>query len=283
MKLASFEHNGVSGYGAVEDRGILDLSAVLRDQYPTLRAYLAAGTAVATEKARESAPLLALDTVTFLPVIPEPSKILCIGINYATHIAEAGRQTPDYPIIFVRFSESQTGHLQPMIKPQESNKFDFEGELAVVIGRGGRRIAREKALDHVAGYACYNDGSVRDWQRHSTQFTAGKNFPGTGAFGPWLVTADEIPDLSALKLETRLNGDVMQRAPTSDLVFDVPALIEYCSTMTELVPGDVIITGTSGGVGAFRDPPVFMKDGDTIEIEISGIGTLRNVVRAERV
>ncbi|MEX3011310.1 fumarylacetoacetate hydrolase family protein [Hoeflea sp. TYP-13] len=283
MKLASFEKNGVAGYGVVENDRLLDVSAVLGEKYRTLRAIMTAGALAEVGKAARSAPQRPIDEISFLPVIPDPSKIICIGINYATHIAEAGRETPQYPMIFVRFSESQTGHRQPMIIPAESGKFDFEGELAVVIGRGGRRIPRERALDHVAGYACYNDGSVRDWQRHSTQFTAGKNFPGTGAFGPWLVTGDEIPDPSRLELETRLNGEVMQRAPISDLVFDVPALIEYCSTMTQLTPGDVIITGTTGGVGAFRNPPLFMRDGDTVEVEITQIGTLTNRVQAEKV
>ena len=177
-------------------------------------------------------------------------------------------------MIFTRFANSQVGSGQPMIRPLESERFDYEGEMAVIIGKAGRRIAREAALAHVAGYACYNDGSIRDWQRHTSQFAPGKNFVGTGAFGPWMVTTDEIPDISKQTIATRLNGVEVQAAPISDLVFDVPALIAYCSTFTELVPGDVIVTGTTGGVGAYRTPPLWMKEGDVVEVEVSGIGVL---------
>lgn len=279
MRVASFIVSGRETYGLVTEAGLRDLGAVHGGRWPGLRDVLAAG--ALAEAARADAPLVDPATVRFLPVIPDPAKILCIGINYASHIAETGRATPDNPMVFARFAVSQTGHNEPMIRPRESEQFDFEGELAVIIGRGGRRIAREQALGHVAGYACYNDGSIRDWQRHTTQFTTGKNFPATGAFGPWMVTGDEIPDPSVLSLETRLNGQVMQRAPISDLVFDVPALIAYCSTFTELEAGDVIITGTTGGVGAFRKPPVWMKEGDVAEVWIDGIGTLSNPVRDE--
>ena len=208
-------------------------------------------------------------------------KIFCIGINYASHIAETGRPVPEKPVVFMRYANSQVGAGQPIIQPLESEQLDFEGELAVIIGRRGRRIPNAEALDYVAGYACYNDGSIRDFQRHSSQFGPGKNFPSTGAFGPWLVTSDEIPDPSALTLVTRLNGQVMQQAPISDLVFDVPALVAYCSSFTELVPGDVIVTGTTGGVGLFRQPPVWMKQGDVVEVEISGVGVLSNPVHSE--
>lgn len=279
MRLMSFETDGRASWGVVEGDGVKDLGAVAGDRWPTLRAALDAG--ALAEAAAMDAPVLALADVTFLPVIPQPERIFCIGINYASHIAETGRETPTHPMIFVRWPSSQVGHGQPMVCPKESHKFDFEGELAVIIGTGGRRIPAEKALEHVAGYSCYNDGSIRDFQRHTFQFTPGKNFPGTGSFGPWMVTGDEIGDPSALTLETRLNGEVMQAAPISDLVFDVPALVAYLSLWTPLSPGDVIITGTTGGVGAFREPPVWMKDGDTIEVEISGIGTLTNPVVAE--
>jgi 2-keto-4-pentenoate hydratase/2-oxohepta-3-ene-1,7-dioic acid hydratase in catechol pathway len=278
MRLASFTSGGRDSYGIVEGDTILDVGAVLAVEAPDLRAALAQGPTSGLAAAADRAERLALDGLRFLPVIPNPSKILCIGINYATHIAETGKPKPDYPMIFTRFAGSQVGHGQPMLRPRESVKFDYEGELAVIIGRRGRRIARDRALAHVAGYACYNDGSIRDWQRHTTQFIPGKNFPATGGFGPWMVTADEIPDPARLTLATRLNGQVMQEAPVSDLVFDVPALIEYCSTFTELEPGDVIITGTTGGVGAYREPPVWLKPGDIVEVEISGIGTLSNPV-----
>ncbi len=279
MRLMSFETGGRASWGVVEGDGVKDIGAVAGDRWPTLRAALEAG--ALAEATAMDAPVLALSDVTFLPVIPQPERIFCVGINYASHIAETGRETPTHPMIFVRWPSSQVGHGQPMICPKESHKFDFEGELAVIIGTGGRRIPAEKALEHVAGYSCYNDGSIRDFQRHTFQFTPGKNFPLTGGFGPWMVTGDEIPDPSALTLETRLNGAVMQAAPISDLVFDVPTLVAYLSLWTPLSPGDVIITGTTGGVGAFREPPVWMKDGDTVEVEISGIGTLTNPVTAE--
>jgi 2-keto-4-pentenoate hydratase/2-oxohepta-3-ene-1,7-dioic acid hydratase in catechol pathway len=188
---------------------------------------------------------------------------------------------PTYPMIFTRFADSQTAHLQSILRPKASHKLDFEGELAIVIGKKARHVKAENALDYVAGYACYNDGSVRDWQKHTIQFVPGKNFPQTGGFGPWLVTADEIPDPQALELTTRLNGEIMQHTNTSDMIFDVCKLIEYCTTFTELAPGDVIVSGTTGGVGAFREPPVWMKPGDVVEVEISGLGILRNTITDE--
>ena len=181
-------------------------------------------------------------------------------------------------MIFVRFADSLVGHLEPIVRPPESVQLDYEGELAVVIGRRARRVPRERALEHVAGYSCFNDGSVRDFQRHGPQWTPGKNFRASGAFGPWLVTADEQDDPTRFRLTTRLNGDVMQSESVAELCFDVPALIEYCSTFTQLEPGDVIVTGTPGGVGAGRRPPIWMKDGDVVEVEIDGIGTLHNPV-----
>lgn len=281
MRLASFETAGRASFGIVTDAGIRDLGALPDAPWTSLKALLASGgTGAAADRAGD-APLLALDDVRMLPVIPDPDKIICVGINYASHIAETGRPTPEKPMLFVRFAASQTGHGQPILRPRESDKLDFEGELAVIIGKAGRRIPRAQALAHVAGYACYNDGTLRDWQRHTTQFTAGKNFPATGAFGPWMVTTDDIPDPAALHLWTRLNGTVVQETPISDMVFDVPALIEYCSTFAPLAPGDVIITGTTGGVGAFRDPPLWMKPGDVVEVEIDGIGTLVNPVADE--
>jgi 2-keto-4-pentenoate hydratase/2-oxohepta-3-ene-1,7-dioic acid hydratase in catechol pathway len=283
MRLMSFTYAGRASYGVAEGDAVYDVHAVLGAAVPTLRALLAGPGIPAAREAMRKAPRIALQEVAFDPVIPDAGKVLCIGINYATHIAETGRPTPEKPMIFVRYPDSQVGHGRPMLRPPESVQYDFEGELAVIIGKAGRRIPLERALEHVAGYACYNDGSIRDWQRHTSQFTPGKTFPGTGGFGPWLVTTDEIPDPAGLQLETRLNGEVMQKAPVSDLVFDVPMLVAYCSVFTSLSPGDVIITGTPGGVGAFRKPPVWMKAGDTIEVEISGIGTLRNPIDGEKV
>ena len=223
-------------------------------------------------------PDLAMSDVSFLPVIPDPGKILCIGLNYLKHKQETGRPDVDNPTVFTRYADSQVAHLAPLIKPAVSDRFDYEGEMAVIIGKGGRNISEERALSHVAGYACYNDGSVRDWQRHTMQFTPGKNFPGTGGFGPMLVTADEVGDYTKLPIQTRLNGEVMQDASLADLIFPLGRLIAYCSTFTPLSPGDVILTGTPGGVGDKRKPPVYMRDGDRVEVEIGMLGTLVNPV-----
>ena len=280
MKIASFKTDAVASYGIVTDAGIIDAGRRLKN-FPTLKSLLAHGALDELKKLQGEQPDHALAAVVLLPTIPDPDKIFCIGVNYATHLAESGHPTPPHPMIFTRFANSQVGSGQPMIRPLESERFDYEGEMAVVIGKGGRRVSREAALAHVAGYACYNDGSIRDWQRHTSQFAPGKNFMATGGFGPWMVTTDEIPDVSKQTIATRLNGVEVQAAPISDLVFDVPDLIAYCSTFTELAPGDVIVTGTTGGVGAYRTPPLWMKHGDVVEVEISGIGTLRNPVKDE--
>jgi len=219
---------------------------------------------------------LPLAGVRYLPPITAPDKILCVGLNYKAHQAETGRGGEGFPTIFVRFANAQVGHDEPMIRPRESNTLDYEGEIALVIGRAGRRIARADALSHVAGFSIYNDGSVREYQRQTSQFTPGKNFPATGGFGPWLVTPDEIGDPRSLDLTTRLNGEVMQHATADLMVFDFEAIIEYCSIFTELVPGDVLVTGTPGGVGSARQPPVFMDAGDVVEVEVKPIGTLRH-------
>ncbi|WP_443693903.1 fumarylacetoacetate hydrolase family protein [Pseudomonas sp.] len=283
MKFASFIVQGRTTYGVVEGTQVIDLESVK----PTFGTDLKQAIAInrlgeLTPAVLAPLPRVALADVTFLPVIENPGKVLCIGINYATHVREAGREMPTYPMIFTRFADSQVAHLQPIIRPKASHKLDFEGELAVVIGKTARHVKAADALEYVAGYACYNDGSVRDWQKHTIQFVPGKNFPCTGGFGPWLVTCDEIGDPQDLELTTRLNGQVMQHTRTSDMIFDVRHLIEYCSTFTELAPGDVIVSGTTGGVGAFREPPVWMKPGDTVEVEISGIGILRNSIADEQ-
>jgi 2-keto-4-pentenoate hydratase/2-oxohepta-3-ene-1,7-dioic acid hydratase in catechol pathway len=222
-----------------------------------------------------------LKNISWLPVIPNPDKILCIGLNYETHRKETGRSEVENPTVFGRFANSQTGHLANIIRPLVSKDLDFEGELALIIGRPGRYISRAAAWDHIAGYACYNEGSVRDYQRHTHQFTPGKNFPETGAFGPWMVTPDEAGDLAPLRLQTRLNGQVVQDATISQMIFGIPQQIEYCSSFTRLEPGDVIVTGTPGGVGSRRTPPLWMKPGDIIEVEIDRIGLLRNGVADE--
>ncbi|MBV7494148.1 fumarylacetoacetate hydrolase family protein [Pseudomonas sp. PDM24] len=279
MKLASFIVQGRSTYGVVDGDQVIDLESLKLTFGTDLKQAITNNRlADLTSVVLASLPRIPLAEVTFLPVIPNPGKVLCIGINYATHVRETGREMPTYPMIFTRFADSQTAHLQPIVRPKASHKLDFEGELAVVIGKPARHVKQADALDYVAGYACYNDGSVRDWQKHTIQFIPGKNFPNTGGFGPWLITSDEIGDPQDLELTTRLNGEVMQHTSTSDMIFDVRKLIEYCSTFTELAPGDVIVSGTTGGVGAFREPPVWMKPGDEVEIEISRIGILRNSI-----
>lgn len=280
MKLASYRLQNKDSYGAVVDGGVVDLAKRLK--YPDLRALLEAGAlAEAASAAKGAKPDAGLSDITFLPLLPNPGKIICVGLNYKAHREETGRKETDNPALFVRFPDSQTAHLQPLVKPRHSDMLDYEGELAVIIGKAGRHVPEDKALGMIAGYSCYNDGSVRDWQNHTIQWTAGKNFPKTGSFGPWMVTTDEIPDPTKLTLTTRLNGAVMQNSGVDLLIFPIPTLIKYITTFTELRPGDVISTGTPGGVGMKRNPPVFMKAGDTVEIEITGIGILKNPIVAE--
>ncbi|MGI6247558.1 MAG: fumarylacetoacetate hydrolase family protein [Pseudochelatococcus sp.] len=280
MKLSSFTHDGRASYGLVTEAGIVDLGA--RFPETTLRDFLAAGDLDRARALADAPADFALDAVKFAPVIPNPDKIICVGLNYHAHVQETGRTVTEKPVLFARFSGSQIGHGAPLVKPLESDEFDYEGELAVIIGREGRRIPEAEALSYVAGYACYNDGSIRDWQRHTAQFLPGKSFAGTGAFGPWMVTADEIPDPATLRLVTRLNGKVVQDTTTDLLITPIPALIAYISTILPLLPGDVIVSGTPGGVGARRNPPLWLKEGDVSEVEISGIGVLSNPVTAER-
>lgn len=281
MKIASFIHDGRRSYGVVDGDTVLDAGAVLDHKYVDLRSLLASDNGLADLAKLTIAPRLNTEDIEWLPVIPNPDKVLCVGLNYLKHIIETGRETPKHPTLFTRFASAQVGHERPMILPKASANFDFEGELAVVIGKAGRHISKENAMAHVAGYSLFNDGSIRDWQRHTLQFTAGKNFVGSGSFGPWIVTKDEIANVDKLVLETRLNGEVVQREGIDDLLFKIPDLIEYISTFTELLPGDVIATGTPGGVGAFRTPPLWMQSGDVIEVEVEGIGILRNSIKSE--
>jgi 2-keto-4-pentenoate hydratase/2-oxohepta-3-ene-1,7-dioic acid hydratase in catechol pathway len=282
MKLVSFVTGNGPGYGVVQDGGVVDLRGRFGDRLPTLRALLSAGALPEAERvARHTAPDFPLDGLQLAPVIPDPDKIVCVGMNYRDHVAEVGRTVTEKPALFARFAGSQVGHLQPLVKPAVSDEFDYEGELAVVIGKHGRHIQAEHGLDYVAGYSCYNEGSVRDWQRHTSQFLAGKSFARTGAFGPWLVTADEIPDPSRLTLEARLNSQVVQHTTTNLMITSIPEQIAYISTMLPLLPGDVIVSGTPGGVGLKRSPQLFMRPGDIAEVEISDIGVLRNPVIAE--
>lgn len=280
MKVVSFVRNGKSSYGVVVGDGIVDVGAKLGSKYPDLVAVLKAGALAEVEAAAKGQSADAkLEGTTLLPVVPNPGKIVCVGVNYDEHRREMGREPPGHPTIFVRFPESQVAHAQPLLKPAESDKLDYEAELAVIIGKRGYKVSEDDAFSIIAGYACYNDGSVRDWQTHTGQFTPGKNFVATGGFGPWMVTADEIPDAQKLAIQSRLNGQVMQSSNTDLMTFNIRKIIKYVTTFTPLEPGDVIATGTPGGVGTKRNPPVYMKDGDIIEIEIEKVGLLRNPVK----
>jgi 2-keto-4-pentenoate hydratase/2-oxohepta-3-ene-1,7-dioic acid hydratase in catechol pathway len=281
MRLASFQNAGVDTWGIVEGEEAVDVGSVLRPRFPDLKSLIRAAAYEIAVDAGRSASRLPLATLKWLPVIPNPDKILCVGLNYEMHRKETGRAEVTHPTIFTRFANSQTAHLKDILRPRVSNKLDFEGELAVVVGKAGRYIPRAEALDYVAGYACYNDGSVRDWQSHTHQFTPGKNFPGTGGFGPWMMTPEELGPLGARRIRTRLNDQVVQDASLGEMIFDVPTILEYCSSFTRLECGDVIATGTPGGVGAKRTPPLWMKPGDVVEVEIEGLGTLHNGIAQE--
>ena len=268
MRLASFrDAAGREGFGRLDGDRIFRLGNCLK-------AALAAGSVAALPDGEG----LALADVTLLPPIPQPGKILCVGMNYASHRDEMGRTQMAHPAIFTRWADTLVAHGNPLVRPCESACLDYEGELAVVIGKPARLVSEGEAMDYVAGYAVFHDASVRDWQRHNIQFTPGKNFPGTGGFGPALVTPDEAGDIPAQRVQTRLNGHLVQDQPVSDLIFSIPALIAYCSTFTTLLPGDVIATGTPGGVGEKREPPLYMKGGDRVEVSIGSVGTLVNPV-----
>ena len=278
MKLASFSTAQGASYGAVTTKGIVDLRRRLGSRYPDLKAVLVDGALAKIQPHLSEAPDYPSSGVAWLPVIPNPDKIVCVGLNYQEHVVETGRDNTEQPAIFLRLPESQVGHKQPILRPRESKNLDYEAEIAVIVGKGGRRISQAEAWEHIAGYSCYNDGSVRDWQRHTIQWTAGKNFARTGGFGPWMVTADEIPPGTTMTLSCRLNGERMQHATTEQMIFKIPKIIEYVSTWTTLAPGDVLVTGTPGGVGARRNPPVWMKPGDKVEIEIDKVGVLENTI-----
>jgi len=286
MKLLSFIHQGRETWGAVVADGVVDLGAA-RPRQPALCDYIASGDYLQAARHVEGLPVVAkLADITYLPVIPRPEKIVCAVRNYMDHHQEvlaAGmpRELSEQPPIFLRVWRSQTAHNQPIVRPAVSDSLDWEGELAVIIGKAGRNIPEDQAYDHVAGYSVYNDGSVREWQFHAKQIASGKNFESTGGFGPWMVTADAIAPGRALKLETRLNGEVVQSSHTGNMIFSISRLIHYASTIFTLVPGDVIVTGTPAGVGWSRKPPRFMQPGDVCEVEIEAIGVLRNPIVAQ--
>ena len=283
MRIVHFEKRGVPGIAADEGSGWHGL--MQRDSgFPGTLPELIVQGADLLNVARnlKQSPEIDLDAVRLLPPVPVPPKILCVGLNYDDHLEESGLKKPAYPEIFARFATSLIAHQEPIRRPHESTALDYEAELAVVIGRPGRRISREQALDHVAGYSLFNDATIRDFQLRTPQWTMGKNFDGTGSFGPWLVTPDAVPPgARGLRIQGRLNGRVMQDARTDQLIFSVQALIETISVATSLERGDVIITGTPGGVGAARKPPVFMKPGDIFEVEIERLGVLTNPVQED--
>jgi len=280
MRLTSFLTPTRPSFGVVDGDRVVDIGLRLGATCPDLDSALKSGALERIARLAHGAPAdYRVDEIRFLPVLPNPRRIVCIGLNYVAHRAEGGHRTDaPAPVTFLRLPESQVGHGQPMVCPRESRQFDFEAELAVVIGKAGRRIPASSALSHVAGISAYNDGSVRDWQLQTGQWSPGKNFPATGAFGPWMVTADELDPSRSLRLSCRLNGQTMQDTTTDLMIFPIPELIAFVSTWTTLEVGDVLVTGTPGGVGLRRDPPVWMQHGDIVEVELEGVGVLRNPV-----
>jgi 2-keto-4-pentenoate hydratase/2-oxohepta-3-ene-1,7-dioic acid hydratase in catechol pathway len=281
-RIATFAVDGSAKYGTVTDRGIVDLSARWAREFPTLREVIAAGALrkLAEEAERHPADY-ALDAVTWLPPIPAPEKIICIGVNYPDRNAEYkdGSDAPKYPSMFFRTPRSFVGHATPLVRPKASPQLDYEGELVLVIGKAGRHIAERDALDHIAGLTLCNEGTIRDWVRHAKfNVTQGKNFDSTGSLGPWLVPYVDEGEIADVRLTTRVNGETRQDDRTSRLIFGFRYLINYISTFTTLMPGDVIVTGTPTGAGARFDPPRYLKPGDVIEVEAENIGVLRNGV-----
>ncbi len=283
MRLVTYLDGGSERLGAVVDNRVVALEGHLPDGVRTMRDLVGAWDAKRMEAAvGKAGGGRRLDEIRLRPVIPEPGKIICVGLNYVDHSAESGFKQPDYPTLFGRFASSLIGHKAPMIRPRVSDQLDYEGEIVAVIGRKGRHIPKAAALDHVIGYSIFNEGSIRDYQFKAPQWTVGKNFDGTGAFGPAFVTADELPPgCKGLRLETRLNGEVVQSASTNDMVFDVESLVSIISEAITLMPGDLIVTGTPAGVGLARKPPLFMKPGDVCEVEVEKLGTLVNPIQDE--
>ena len=280
MKLISFLNKGIASYGVVQGDDVLDLTPILGAQAPDLKTFIAKSLfASATQALQTHKPTLKLSQLEMLPVIPNPGNIFCVGLNYGEHVKETGREVTETPVIFLRLADSQVAHGQDILRPPESHRLDYEAEIAIIIGKGGRRIAEKDAWDHIAGYSCYNDGSVRDWQVATSQWIPGKNFYKTGGFGPWMVTSDEIAPGQVMRLQTVLNGQVLQDTTTDKMIHSIPRQIAYISTFIPLSPGDVIVTGTPGGVGNKRNPQIFMKPGDVCEIVVDAIGTLRNGIR----
>lgn len=286
MRLLAFDKSGQPAIGVRRGKEVVDLSAAAPTLPRDVPALLAAGPSAleAAKKAAASPPagaVLPEERLVYHPPVWNPGKIVCVGLNYADHAAESGLKKPDYPVLFLRVATTLVGHKQPLLVPRCSGQFDYEAEMVVVIGRKGRNISAEDCLDYVAGYSVFNEGSIRDYQFKSQTWTSGKNFDGTGGFGPDLVTADEVPPAGkGLRIRTRLNGETLQDATTNDMMFDVPELIETISEVMTLLPGDIIVSGTPSGVGFARKPPIWMKAGDTCEIELEQVGVLSNPIKA---
>ncbi len=282
MKLASYEHQGVRSYGIVTDDGVIDLGRRLGEQYADLRSLLDGGLEAAADIAASGQADLGLDEVRLLPVIPNPGAVWCAGINTHSHFDEAkdhmgAKDKPAKPVLFLRTASTLVGSGDSLEKPSLEPMFDYEGEIALVIGKRCRNVSAEQALDYVAGYTCFNDASARMYQLSSSQITAGKNGYRSGGFGPWLATADEV-DLEQMKMTCRVNGEVMQEMALDDLIFSFAELVAFISEFTWLEPGDVVVTGSPEGVGALRNPQVLLTDGDTVEVEVTGVGVLENTV-----
>lgn len=278
MRLISFFRQGAEGFGAVLGNDVVDLTGRIGGTGDLAALLAADGLGAARDYYATARPDFALTDCQLLPVIPRPSKVICLAINFRGHVIETGRDMPKHPVIFHRHADTLTAHDAPLVRPLVSDKLDYEGELAVVLGRRGGNIPVEEAMNYVAGYTCCNEASVRDWQKHSHLYGMGKNFRGTGAVGPWMVTTDEIPDPAQMVLTTWLNGEQVQHVGMDDLIFSVPEMISYVSQALDWQPGDLLVTGTPSGVGLFHDPPRFLKPGDVVEVSITGIGTLRNGV-----
>ncbi len=287
MRFASFQKKGNPAIGVRTDAGLVDLEVADGSLPRDLKSLIAGGKGAlrrawrAAGKAPESA--LVKGRINYLPPVPDPQKIICVGLNYRDHAAEAGLEAPSYPVLFARFPTSMVGHRRPLVAPKASRRYDYEAELVAVIGRRARNVRKRDALDHVAGYSIFNEGSIRDYQMKASQWTVGKNFDATGAFGPEMVTPEELPTgAKGLGIQCRVNGKVLQDSNTREMIFDVRTLVYEAARAMTLLPGDIIVTGTPAGVGFVRKPPVFLKAGDLCEVEIEGIGVLANRVRKER-
>ena len=281
MKFVSFLLKGSPKFGVSDGKNITDLTNKISGSKTLKELISNNGITDAKKYAKENPGNININEIEFLPLIPNPGKIICVGLNYSDHVNEIGITLEKNPVIFLRVPQSQTAHKQIIQKPKVSNHLDYEGEMAVIMGNAGKHIEPKNALKHIAGYSCYNESTVRDWQQHTKQFTMGKNFEKTGSFGPYMVLAEEISDYKKLTIQTRLNDKVMQKASLSQLIFDIPTLISYISKAMPWQAGDVLVTGTPGGVGFKRNPPVYMKDGDKIEVEITDVGILTNTIKDE--